>query len=500
MIQRIGYRYFMNALRRYNKFILTLTTLLFLLAPFAVFAGPAVCAPEENKTTNDLIRNTFSCKQGPGITFRATECVKEILTKVTNGGFDSILDSTKKVVTAVLTMFISLTGIKMVLGGVRNMKGEALTTIVKLAFVASFALGYGVGFVGPHPKPGLQIAYDLVQGINSGLVDLVGSTLTSNGACSVAENGGPETNLWKRIDCSIFAFIGKVSPGYEDQIDAQGNIMKVAKVARGPRDLNCNGTIEANEKNVPIDDITLFDIGLSQLFTPHGIFVLALLGVAAVMMLLAFGRALYVYVVSFVAITFLFLLGPIFIPMILFARTRQMFITWFTMIIGYMIQPAMLMAFLVFLLASMNVVLYGTKNADGSVASPGFTQSLDKMNAAMRANECTRVVVLRQQNAIAGEKENQTISDFQSFFKKVGEERNNITAPVTPISYPDLAVFMVHLIGCIVLLYIMMALMSNVAEFVASLTAGVGSNLSRIGNGLQQVTGAAKDAFNSASQ
>lgn len=461
--------------------------------PVVVQADPGNCTPNENENMEKQLAKTFSCAQTTGITYRFTECANEILKNVAKKGFDSILKQTGKIVSAVLMIFVSLHGVKMVLGGVRNIKGETITMLLKLAFVAAFALKVGTG----TGDSGLQQAYTVVHSIDTGLVDLVGKQLASDKNCSVGNDGNAEQKLWKRVDCSILAFIGKNAPDYEDVTDENGNTMKVAKVKREDVDLNCDGTIQANEKNVPVDDIALFGIGLAQLFTPAGIFVFFLLVVAAIMMLIAFGRALQVYTISFVAITFLMLLGPFFIPLFLFARTRQMFMTWVSMIIGYMIQPAMLMAFLVFLLASMNVALYG----DPTSASPGLVDSLTTINNAMEINKCTRKVLGCMGNAIKGIDTNTAPSaNFQECTKRLSEEINAITAPVTPIHYPELAVFMVHLIACIVLLYVMMALMNNVADFVASLSAGAGSNLARFGGGMQQLLGAAKDAASSATK
>ena len=492
MILRTGYRYFMNALKRYNKFALLFVVFQLLLAPIAASAA-LVCEPNLNDQKNKALASAFGCKQQEGITYRFTECVHEILKNVAQTGFDNILSKTGKIVGAVLTLFVAFTGMKMVLGGVRNVKAEGVTTLLKVAFVAAFTLANGVS-----GGSGLQQSYDLVHGINSGLIDLVGSQVASDPDCAASSTGDAEQKLWKRVDCTILAFIGKVNPGY-DTVDIDRNedgviqgdneiAQQVPRIKRGEVDLNCNGTIEANEKNVPIDDFTLFDIGLSQLFTPHGIFLLFLLMAAALMVFAAFARALQVYVISMVAVTFLMLLGPFFIPMFLFMRTRQMFTTWLIMILGYVIQPAMLMAFLVFLLASMNTALHG------SPGSPGLKDSLDNMNAAMKTNHCTRKVWGEMQNSMMGNGANVTQKvDAPTLLREVGKEIYAITVPVTDVPYPDLAIFMVHLIACMTLLYVMMALMANVADFVAALTAGAGSNLSRYGGGMQQLIGAAKD-------
>jgi type IV secretory pathway VirB6-like protein len=510
MIPLIGYRYFMNALRRYSKFVFIFPILFFLLTPLAAFAVDAQFAPDCGPVKN-TVGNIFSCTPKEGITYRFTECVTDILQNVAGSGFDKVLAGTAKIVGSVLTISVALAGIKMVLGGMRNMKAEVMTTLLKLAFVAAFCFGTGVA-----GGSALQKTYKLVMDMNVALVNTVSGALISSGPCSTSATGAPENNIWKRVDCTIFAFVGKVQPTYETvDFDFNGNGTlepteigaKRASLVFAPKDVNCDG----NMQNRVTDDFTLFEFGLSQLFTPHGIFIIFLLGAAALMLLIAFAKALQIYVISFVAITFLMLLAPFFIPLFLFMRTRQMFITWISMILGYMIQPAMLMAFVVFLLASMNVALHGTTDASGNVTSAGLVHSLDLMNKAMNGdpnspdpakrvgNQCTRKVLGCSFNGILGAKD--SVAPEENFLdclkRRRDEEVNAITAPVTEVPYDQLSVFMVHLISCIVLLYVMMALMNNVADFVASLSAGAGSNLGGFGRGMAQLTGAAKDAASS---
>ena len=526
MIPLIGYRYFMNALRRYSKFVFIFPILFFLLTPLAAFAVDVQfapdCGPNPKAEDQAAFANIFSCTPTEGITYRFTECVKSVLQNVAGQGFDKVLDGTAKIVGAVLTISVALAGIKMVLGGMRNIKAESVTTLLKIAFVAAFCFAATSVPIGPRNISTLQKSYNLVMDMNEGLMNAVSSTLISGGGmngtlagnpCAFKSDGSPEENIWKRVDCTIFAFIGKVQPTYETgDFDLNGDGEKEKNVTRAslvlaPKDVTCDG----NMQNRVTDDFSLFEFGLSQLFTPHGIFIIFLLGAAALMLLIAFAKALQIYVISFVAITFLMLLAPFFIPLFLFMRTRQMFITWISMILGYMIQPAMLMAFVVFLLASINVALHGTTDASGNVTSAGLVHSLDLMNKAMNGdpnspdpakrvgNQCTRKVLGCSFNGILGAKD--SVAPEENFLdclkRRRDEEVNAITAPVTEVPYDQLSVFMVHLISCIVLLYVMMALMNNVADFVASLSAGAGSNLGGFGRGMAQLTGAAKDAASS---
>lgn len=518
-----GCRYFMNALNCYKQKIAFILLALMVLFPAVVFASGA-CLPVIETTVEAKIKDAFKCDPSlTGITYRLTECSKSILENVADSAFDTMLKGLSKAVFATLTMFVALTGYKMILGGVRNLKAEALTMLLKLVFVAYMAL-----WTGTAGTSGLKMVYGIVTGMSSGMVDLVSSSIGSSGPCStttdaITGSAIPETNLWKRIDCTILVFIGRVGTAYESRsidldqngaIEGDENNVSVLKTTTGARDLNCDGVVvgvgganadgsvsRVDEINAPKEDFTLFEIGLSQLFTPHGIFIMALLAAASLMIFFAMYKALMVYIISFIAITFLFLVSPIFFPLFLFARTRQMFLTWVAMIIGYTLQPAMLMAFVAFLLATINVAVHGTTDASGHLISPGLKQTLESMNDKMEKNECTVKVIGWKENKMFSKLGvNIPIPDFEATMRKSGVEVNALTVPTTPVNYKDLSLFMVQLLGCIVLLYIMMGLLTNVSEFVRSLSAGSGSDLSKIGGEMKQLAGTAKDALSNVTQ
>lgn len=471
----------MNGLKRCSNIFVLFLFWLSLLAPFTVSVANAQegPSPQEVEQKNKFIANTFHCDVKPGferyITYRATECVNQILKNISDTAFVKIVMKLNRAVFALLTLSVAFLGIKIVLGGVRNMKGETLAMISKLVVVGFFALsidGYGTG------ENGMELANDLVRGMSQDLVDL--TTTSISAAPADNKKKCQDGNIWQRVDCNILDFIGKQTTN-----------------ERGPRDLDCNGRIEGpEEQNAPIEDITLFEIGLSQLFTPHGLFILLLIGAATIMVVICFATALYVYILSLIALTFLMMLGPIFIPLFLFQQTKQKFMIWLSMVMGYVIQPAMLVTFLAFLLASLNVAIHG----DPVSNSPGLIQSLEKLQGKMDENQCTRKLMVWQQNAIKGRENDVPIPDIGATTRNFQQEVNAVTVPVAPVSYKDLSVFMVHLIACSVLLYVMMGMLNNIGDFVGQLAGGVGGNLTKLASGIQQAGGAVRDAVSSVSR
>jgi len=91
---------------------------------------------------------------------------------------------------------------------------------------------------------------------------------------------------------------------------------------------------------------------LTLLLTPVGPFLLILSLFILLFMVAAFAQAILIFVVSLIAIVFLGLLGPIIVPMILFKR--QIFNFWLEILLGYTLQPAMIMGYLAFMVNAMN--------------------------------------------------------------------------------------------------------------------------------------------------
>lgn len=59
-------------------------------------------------------------------------------------------------------------------------------------------------------------------------------------------------------------------------------------------------------------------------------------------------RCAYVFLASYLFLSVLLILAPLFVPMILFEATKNMFQSWLTLVFSMLLQPAILLAFMVF--------------------------------------------------------------------------------------------------------------------------------------------------------
>lgn len=428
-----------------------------LLLP-ALAVADDIVPPDPEK--EEEIAQKYQCPDNlDGITYRTVECVRTLLATLSDTAFITVITRLNKAIFAVLVIFIALTGAKIALGGSRNMKGEAFTNLMKLVMVAFLVFsvdGFGSG------ENGLKTSYTLISGMSKDLVDMVSGSLGNNtGQCR-------QDDIWQRTDCIILAFVGQK----DRYIDA-----------------NCNGQIDDEEKQMLLRDYTLFGFAFSQLFTPHGMFILVLIIVAALMIMFSFAIGLFVYIISLVALTFLFMMGPLFVPMFLFQQTKRIFFTWTVQIINYMIQPALMVGFLSFLLSVMNVAMYG----DGTANSPGLVQTMTKLQTTMEKNECTRKTLVYSSNAILGQVVDRVVAADEVATRLPGEQVDAVNVPWTPVDYTTLSLFIIQLLGCIVLLYVMLGLMKNVGELTGQLSAGTGGALTKFIPGAAKASGMASD-------
>jgi len=101
-------------------------------------------------------------------------------------------------------------------------------------------------------------------------------------------------------------------------------------------------------------------------------------------------RFAFVTIVSLVVLTVLVLFSPLFICMALFEQTKGFFKGWFDMIIGYMLYPGLLFAFMALMLASLDAVFYGDINEINNVEN--FVEYCKEKNSVY----CTTVLVLEK--------------------------------------------------------------------------------------------------------
>lgn len=90
-------------------------------------------------------------------------------------------------------------------------------------------------------------------------------------------------------------------------------------------------------------------------------------------------RIAHIYIIAFIAVVMLVYISPLIIPAVLFQYTKSIYNSWLNQLIGYLLQPVILFAFLTMMFAIMDRVVYdGNRNFypdDSIVATNSQTSS-----------------------------------------------------------------------------------------------------------------------------
>jgi hypothetical protein len=133
-------------------------------------------------------------------------------------------------------------------------------------------------------------------------------------------------------------------------------------------------------------------------WTPWGPWLMLLGGGVIMTMMAALIQCVIVYITSFMVVVFLGILGPIVIPMVLFHTFREGFMHWVQMMFAYMIQPAIVLAYITFMMFVIDVSLFGrapVSQADldaatAQIAAIGADTSLTPQQVQNQVNTITK--------------------------------------------------------------------------------------------------------------
>ena len=205
-----------------------------------------------------------------------------------------------------------LFGLNLVLGSIRDLPKESFTLIFKIAgvvlFFNQFFEIYGA-------------ALDIIQTLSEIVSTAAGEI---GNICEDMYQGtaaGTSPTIWARWDCLFSKFTGLVGTSYL------------------------------------VTGIIGFSTGF---FFEGGPAMAVYFGIGYVLMaiLLIAMRMVYTYLVAIMAVSFLLLLAPLFVPMILFNYTYQTFSSWFKLIIAYLLQPMLLLLFSVLMLTAFEYAIF----------------------------------------------------------------------------------------------------------------------------------------------
>lgn len=300
--------------------------------PDFVFANPEnICKEKPANATDPPIEYR-------GFSEKIVRCIQDILVSVVQHSLSDFHQSLAETVSIILVIFVMFLATRYIMQGVQDIRTEFYFGIFMILGVIYFVIEGGIlDYLGVFIETQHQFA------------DMVSRSVDYSAANICA---GEDMNVWRRADCIMFSFLNFLD--FENGSLVKDEFEKFNFDQAGP-----------SNNSMAIFTMMVGSIALTGL----GPIIFLLGGTIIITMLLAVAQAMMIYVISLFAISFLALIAPIIIPMVLFQRTRKMFSQWFEQLISYIIQPTVILAYLALIFNLVGFIvsdcIHGAQKPDG---------------------------------------------------------------------------------------------------------------------------------------
>ncbi|MBN66709.1 MAG: hypothetical protein CMM94_03975 [Rickettsiales bacterium] len=313
----------------------------FMLCVFAVQALPAVAHAQTEPQVAEGDTETRKCIHEPGseqLIERIVNCVHSTVDMVVERYFDTLYVYLENSIKAAITFAVILYGVLLAAGAVENVGRDTFIFGLKIAFV--------IGLIDQTPW-----IYEQVSDMLNGLTYLVAdyAELPVNARCPDA------TNLWQRLDCIMGFTVGT-------GMDMSG----LQSLGKGLVNFMFSSA------GAGMLGFFIFIIGFYVIFT----------------LIFAVARVIQTYLAALVGIGFMMAFAPLFIPMILFKFTKEIFDKWARIIIAFILQPVILFAYLALMIMAFDMMLFTGENSYlRTIAGNDAKSSSFDLNGWIEAND-----------------------------------------------------------------------------------------------------------------
>ncbi len=296
----------------------------------------------EERPTIYICPSTDPGNPQKGLTARLVPCIRDVVTFATNKILQPFADFTRDTILAVFVMAIATFGILLLGGEGIYVSQRGITLLLKIGAILMFLDNFG----GLYPKllDAMEETLNIMASPVANPTGTMGISIWKDG-CSIAPSTTADGNIitiWGMLDCYIEFLLGGIF-----------------------------------SKTTLYTGIIGFIIGV--LFTGTvGLFI-ALIGFYLIALaIFTIARVVYIFIIAYVAISFVVLIAPICLPCILFATTKDIFDGWLRLLISFFVQPIFLIGYLIMFLLAFNTTMFHGKYslyyaiAGETSQNPGF--------------------------------------------------------------------------------------------------------------------------------
>jgi hypothetical protein len=313
-----------------------------LALPLEAFAGAPTTAIEPPSTCGDYV----------GLTHHIAGCIRDTIDQGAGRFFDEFYPYLKDTISAVITLAIVIYGVMLSVGLVEKIGRDSVVLLIKIAVISALVTSSPMMF---------STVIGAMDGAAAAVVDYApaSGTIGSTGAdysqstCmqvmvseqATADRSKPIITPWLGIDCLIDSIIG----------------IKIESATGTGSQKWFNDTLESTDPSKPHEGVArgLLYFFFSGLQTSVLGALLALVGgffIYGILMLIV--RAFFSYIAGYLGVTLLIIVSPLFLPLILFRETKQYFDKWAKMLIGFALQPIIMLVFIIFSLTAVDFAAF----------------------------------------------------------------------------------------------------------------------------------------------
>lgn len=379
--------------------------------------------------------------------------------------FPYFQEAMKKSVGAALILYVMFYGFKVVLNNEYVHLNKVATFILKFLFVVYFSVGLG----SYYDQTGKNVSHNgmtetvlpMLLQLTSDFTEIVFLSGGSQGLCnydpSKYEAGYEFYRVWDAIDCRVGYYFGLQllynlgSSGFL----SGGSTSAYGNIASNAADFGPPGTegIEALKK----PGMLTFFVVMFGFFMAGNIIIVLCSMIFGIIFLSVIFYFLNVYLVSMVTLYVMVYISPIFVPMLLFERTKGYFDAWTKIIVSCALQPAVVGGFVALLLTMYDSIFFGNceyLRHDYNSSGINFS-TFELREPASEPEKCI----------------NSTGYKLIKFYLGQGWEKKTLLIfEITTLSdFLDLALSMVYMVVYVFIFYFAI---QSVNEFISDLTSG----------------------------
>jgi TrbL/VirB6 plasmid conjugal transfer protein len=332
---------------RIRQLIRTLVCVIALALGGAVIPLSSAMASPAGGSSGSGTEVQNNCKKFQGLVNRFGSCIKETILKTAVKYFDKMYSYFLTALNLFLTFGIIIYGVMLTTGSlVDDVKRDSMVVLLKVGFVVFFA-------------GNLEMIYFWVINMMDGLIDLYFqfSSSMDEGKCSDAGEGyGP----FKRLDCLLDLVVGLKSSSYQGSTSGK---ISGDGVGRGFINFFFKAGISS---------------GIGMMIAGVGFFIVYTLVFTVI-------KITFMYLMAIISISFLVMLGPIFIPLVMFNRTKEYFDPWVKLIVSFALQPVIMFAYVAMMIIAFDKAVFsGSNSLMSAIVGPEASGSDFNLNQWMQ--------------------------------------------------------------------------------------------------------------------